>query len=566
MHKVRSGSRNLTAQAATWALGLALLLPSPAYATAEAVAVEFDPGFLHGSGGTVVDVSRFAQGNPVLPGEYTVDLRVNDEWVDQRRVRFVSLPGQGDAKPCLDRKLLAAMQLDFSALPRKLRQQIGSQPELACIAMSDLSPQIAYSFDQSIFLLAINIPQSMVRRSARGSVAPELWVRGVPSATLRYDMSFFHASTETAVSNSAYLRLDSGINVGGWHLRQRSVLNVSNDLTRFQGIATYLMRDLPEIQSRLIIGDSYTDGAIFDSLGFRGVSLGTDDRMSPQSQSGYAPIVRGIARTTARVRIMQNGVLLLETNVSPGPFLIDDLFPTGYGGDLEVTVHEADGAEQNYKVPFTALPQLIRPGRLRYNLAGGEYREPGVSPGGKFVQGTVQYGVNNALTAFAGAQFSSRYRSGLVGTALNTPLGAIAVDATLASTRLPGGSNANGLSLRASYSKDPSRLANDSWTSRLSLLLEGILHSAGGDAAERWADRAQPAAFARAVSGQREPSPSTGIRQPLSYRSADSVLEWLGPGHPGASRVYQRGPHPRSEPQLRPAVFASKRHQHRSHR
>ncbi|KAH2807651.1 hypothetical protein KXV85_006252, partial [Aspergillus fumigatus] len=146
---------------------------------------------------------------------------------------------------------------------------------------------------------------------------------------------------------------------------------------------------------RLTIGTSFSDGAVFDSFGFRGIALATDDRMRPDSQSGYAPMVRGIARTNARVRITQNGILLLETSVSPGPFQIDDLYPTGYGGDLVVTVLEADGGQQSFKVPYAALPQMLRPGILRYSLAGGEFRDGGVYTGQGFVQGAVQYGLSN---------------------------------------------------------------------------------------------------------------------------------------------------------------------------
>ena len=47
----------------------------------------------------------------------------------------------------------------------------------------------------------------------------------------------------------------------------------------------------------------------------------------PDSQRGYAPVVRGIAQTNARVRIEQNGSLIYETTVPPGEFAIDDIYP-----------------------------------------------------------------------------------------------------------------------------------------------------------------------------------------------------------------------------------------------
>ena len=38
-----------------------------------------------------------------------------------------------------------------------------------------------------------------------------------------------------------------------------------------------------------------------------------------------------------------------QYSVSPGNFVIDDLYPTGYGGDLEVSVVEADGRRREFK-------------------------------------------------------------------------------------------------------------------------------------------------------------------------------------------------------------------------
>ena len=43
--------------------------------------VQFNSEFLMKPKGQSVDVSRFERGNPVQPGEYTVDLYVNGNWV-----------------------------------------------------------------------------------------------------------------------------------------------------------------------------------------------------------------------------------------------------------------------------------------------------------------------------------------------------------------------------------------------------------------------------------------------------------------------------------------------------
>lgn len=79
--------------------------------------------------------------------------------------------------------------------------------------------------------------------------------------------------------------------------------------------------------------------------------------MLPDSLRGYAPVVQGIAEGNAVVTIRQNGSIIHESNVAPGPFTIEDLYPTNFGGDLDVSVTEADGRVQRFSVNFSAVPQ-----------------------------------------------------------------------------------------------------------------------------------------------------------------------------------------------------------------
>ena len=157
------------------------------------------------------------------------------------------------------------------------------------------------------------------------------------------------------------------------------------------------------------MGDSFTDGAVFDSFGFRGVSLSSDDQMLPDSQREYAPVVHGIAQTNARVVITQNGNTILETTVSPGTFEINDLYATGYGGDLQVTVHEADGSQNTFTVPYASVAQLLRPGVWRYSATAGEVQQPSLTGTERFMQATVQRGFNNYLTGYTGGVSAQDY-------------------------------------------------------------------------------------------------------------------------------------------------------------
>jgi outer membrane usher protein len=323
-----------------------------------------------------------------------------------------------------------------------------------CVDLKALIPEATVAFDLSQLRLDITAPQAVMQHQPRGYVSPEYWDSGVPSATLGYDFNAYRSAASFITTTDGHLDLATGINFGSWHLRQRSSLDVtSTGPTTFQNVATYLAHDIPAIRSDLTVGDSFTDGAVFDSFGFRGVSLASDDQMLPDSQLQYAPVVHGIAQTNARVVITQNGNTILETTVSPGAFEINDLYATGYGGDLHVTVYEADGTQNTFTVPYTSLVQLLRPGVWRYSFTAGEVDQPSASGNERFVQGTLQHGFSNYLTGYTGAVGAQHYRAGLLGIALNTQLGALAADVTSAEALLTQSYSSSGQSLRISYSK-----------------------------------------------------------------------------------------------------------------
>ncbi|MFP3541188.1 fimbria/pilus outer membrane usher protein, partial [Pseudomonas sp. SIMBA_044] len=81
-----------------------------------------------------------------------------------------------------------------------------------------------------------------------------------------------------------YLGINAGANLGAWHFRHNGSYSWSTQgSAQYQSLNTYLQRDIPRLSAQLTIGESYTSGDLFDSVGFRGVRLATDDRMLPDS-------------------------------------------------------------------------------------------------------------------------------------------------------------------------------------------------------------------------------------------------------------------------------------------
>lgn len=96
---------------------------------------------------------------------------------------------------------------------------------------------------------------------------------------------------------------NSGVNLGAWRLRDFTTWTKdSNELTHVQ---TWLQRDIHALRAQVYAGETYTSAQVFDSVGLRGIALKTDDNMLPASLSGYAPEVRGIARSNATVTVAE---------------------------------------------------------------------------------------------------------------------------------------------------------------------------------------------------------------------------------------------------------------------
>ncbi|WP_234819043.1 fimbria/pilus outer membrane usher protein [Cupriavidus metallidurans] len=422
-------------------------------------AVEFNDAFVHGPDGNRLDISRFSQGNVTTAGVFRADLYVNEAWMGRAEVNLRAIGGDAhNVQPCFDQAMLERMGVDLGKLSPETTARLATSSDAACEQLPALIPAATAVFDNGEQRLDVSIPQLYMARSARGYVDPKYWDEGMPAARLQYTANAYHSDSAGVSYTQGFVGLDVGLNLGPWRFHHNGNLSSSSggglsSTTQYQSILTYAQRSIAEIKSQLMLGDAFTDGRMFDSFGFRGAQLATDDRMFPDSQRGYAPIIHGIANSNARVQIRQNGNIIYETTVSPGAFEINDLYPTGYGGDIDVVVTEADGSQHISRVPFAPMVNALRQGMTRYGLTVGQFRNAGIQSKPALLQATFQHGFSNMFTGYGGVLVSDGYWSALAGLAMSTEFGAIGLDVTHASTHLTEEPNRDGQSIRISYSK-----------------------------------------------------------------------------------------------------------------
>ncbi|MDN7607443.1 fimbria/pilus outer membrane usher protein [Burkholderia multivorans] len=420
-------------------------------------ATEFNSSFLSIDGTTDVDLSQFSQADFTLPGEYMLEVQVNDLFYGLQPIEFVALDASGAGKPCLRAELVAQFGLKPSLAKELPRFHGGRCVDLAAIE------GVTVRYLKGDGRLRITIPQAALEFTDGTYLPPERWSDGIAGAMLDYrviantNRSFGSGGRQT---NAVQAYGTIGANWGAWRVRgdYQAQSNVGNtvyaDRTfRFSRLCAF--RALPSIQSTVTFGGDYLSSDIFDTFALTGASIRSDDRMLPPSLRGYAPLISGVARTNATVTVSQQGRVLYVTRVSPGPFALQNI-NTSVQGTLDVAVEEEDGSVQRFQVTTAAVPFLARTGQFRYKAAVGKPRRfggAGITP--FFGFGEAAYGLPFDVTVYGGFIAASGYTSIALGVGRDFgTFGAVSADVTHARARLWwNGATRHGNSYRINYSK-----------------------------------------------------------------------------------------------------------------
>ncbi|MDM3320782.1 fimbrial biogenesis outer membrane usher protein [Citrobacter sp. Ce006] len=394
-------------------------------------------------------LEAYLRHNGLSPGRYLTSIVWDQDRIDKRNLNYLLSKDNSKLIPQFTKAEL-----------RELGVKVDTVPALNNInedtLLGDISEYIAdarYDFSPETQVLQLRIPQIYRDKQISGESNPASWDDGIPALWTSYYVSGSHQQSNGDNNTSNWASLNSGMNIGPWRVRNSS--NWGND-SGWQSISTTLERDIKRLRSQLQLGQTYTNGELFDSVQMTGVKLETDTSMLPSGLQGFAPVVRGIANSDAKVTIKQNGYTIYQTNVSPGPFEIRDLTQVTAGADLEVTVTEADGTERSFIQASSSVPIMQREGALKYSLAAGKYRDVDNGEEPEFGQATAIYGLPYGITAYGGLQGASMYHAGLVGIGADLrDFGSVSMDLTAARTAFDDGrADANGQSWRAQYAKD----------------------------------------------------------------------------------------------------------------
>lgn len=394
------------------------------YAEELAASYSFDPAFIRMSNkdnNDIPDLNYFSRADGFMPGEYSVDIVLNNERIGNENIVFEPTQS-GKVVPLFSTAILKKWGVDTENLNL-------SNDTIPSNELEDKIDGFNSTFDKNKQILYVNIPLKWIYHPEWSELPPQSWDDGETALLLNYRYSDVRQKYNSDTKETQTLSINTGLNIGGWRVRNNGYWSTNEQ--GWTNLNTFVRHDYSFGQGgQLTIGQTSTEDGILESFPYEGISISSDDGMIVPWMSTYSPVVRGVAYTPAQVIVRQNNVIIWQGDVPAGPFELQDIFPL-YAGDMEVEIHESNGEVRRYTQASSTLPVLQREGRFRYYTAVGQYRNVG-NPNGdrpKFLQFSGAWGIGWDTTVYGGLIAADTYNSVVIGLGKYMPLlGAISLD------------------------------------------------------------------------------------------------------------------------------------------
>ena len=405
-------------------------------------APEFDASFLRGSVFRNLTPAQLRSLGRARPGSYLAEVFRNEQPIGKFDVKFSRHPTKGEALACVSPALYQQLGVDLrftSAQGKELLKPTKDPGDPTdCLVMEDWMSGARSDFNLGELRLDIAVPQAYVTRENLRAVPPEMLDQGTTAAFVNYSLNSYNAQSGDSRTESQFLNLSTGVNLGPWRARQSSYLSKdASGATQTVNGELLLKRSLVGWQAQLALGQTSTWSPVLGSTPITGVRLGSEEMLLPDDERSFNTVVRGVARGNATVRIRQNNVVFFEQNVPAGPFEFTRLYPPSTLGDLQVTVTEADGSETRSVVPYAYNGGKLNPGSYRYSLAVGNYRGGNNTAETPLLHGYVRYGLNDTWTPTAEAIASANYQAMGLQASLYNKFGTFSASTRLARQSTP---------------------------------------------------------------------------------------------------------------------------------
>ncbi len=392
-----------------------LLVPTVVFAESS---VDFNTDFLDASSSQSTDFTKFSYANYILPGTYALSIAVNKVQITtEEDIQFFAPSYNKELSiPCITKETFGVLGLkeEWEAKGTWLDGGLCLDPRSI--------PEMTFVTDLNNAVLNIGIAQAYIEYNDPDWDPPSRWDDGIPGIFIDYNANGRIAKYQGNRSDNNESSITTigtmGANAGAWRLRadfESKMGNIDQADKSWRWNQIYAFRAIRSLSAKLMFGEQYLSSTLFNSFRYIGASLESDESMLPPKLTGYAPEISGVAKTNAKVVVRQDGRIIYQTEVAPGPFRIQDINSFG-GGTMDVSIEEQDGSIQSYRVETSSLVTLTRPGQFIYKLATGKTsKNDHGTQGPTFALGSFSWGASNNTTVYGGILASGEYQNIALG-------------------------------------------------------------------------------------------------------------------------------------------------------
>jgi outer membrane usher protein len=291
----------------------------------------------------------------------------------------------------------------------------------------DELPATRYRLDTKTLTLFIETDRKNFQPQYLNARPKRQWIPQKPplGGYLNYDFTSHHYHNEATLG--AFL--EAGIFKDGWNGTTGVVNRDLDGNSRFIRQMSTATLDLPEQRSSLRVGDAINhNGAWGRPVRFGGLQWATNFATQPDFISFPLPSLSSSAALPSTAEVFINNVRTFESEVTPGPFTINELPVITGSGEVQMVIQDPLGREQKITQSFYASQRLLKPGIKDFSFEIGSFRENFGEKSNDYskwmASATQRRGLTNTLTAEWHGELTNNHQTmGLAATTLLSKFG-----------------------------------------------------------------------------------------------------------------------------------------------
>lgn len=298
------------------------------------------------------------------------------------------------------------------------------------IALNELS-EVSVKYDDELQRLYITVPANWLPMQAVGNQRRVTEAKSSFGAIINYDLYATRTQQNSGNLNTwTEIRLfgEKGSFSHSGVYRQSFGQNRQSD--RYIRYDTYWQYSDQDKLYTLTVGDLITRPLTWSNAArLGGIQISHNFSLRPDLITYPLPQFQGEVGVPSSMSLLVNGVQQQQHQLSPGPFMINDVTHLSGAGNAVIVTTDALGRTVSIDVPFYVTSKLLKEGLMDYTISAGwlrqKYGERNFSYRGFALDASLRYGLNDHWTVELHSEMSEHVQ--VLGAGFVTNVGRLGV-------------------------------------------------------------------------------------------------------------------------------------------